>query len=452
MQYFAAFGFGLFLDLPVLGWFFLPSWIWLLAFPNRSANSPKTTKLIFVISALAVILLTAIDCGYSRVTARRRGTELLSLLGDEGNHIGPYLAEYWWGWVLFLIGVALVYVLTPSKGHSLYIYSKQYPKWKSILFIAITGFVWLTIARGGWRIKPLSSVDAAEFVSPSFSPIASSTPLQFLSTIGQKPVLKYSFMSDAEAEKIVLGNYRIQTQNQKKNVVFLIVESLSRDYTGFLNGKNYTPFLDSLSKLSTNFRFCFANGVRSIEMVPSIFCGIPGIGESQFINSAYAANKIENAYRAFEKQGYATAFFHGAQNGTMRFQAFFAQTGLSNYYGLNEFPSERRTKDVIFTWGVHDEPYLEYVADMTEKLPQPFFISVFTLSSHHPYKIPEKYEKSLPAGTLPIHKTVAYADVSLKNYFAAIQNTAWYKNTIFVITGDHTSYSKDAYFYSQTGH
>jgi phosphoglycerol transferase MdoB-like AlkP superfamily enzyme len=82
----------------------------------------------------------------------------------------------------------------------------------------------------------------------------------------------------------------------------------------------------------------------------------------------------------------------------------------------------------------------------------PFFCSVFTISSHHPYNIPNKYKHTLPNGPLPIHQSIAYTDLSLKRFFEAAEKSAWYKNTIFVVTGDHTSYGTDDYFYSESGH
>lgn len=82
----------------------------------------------------------------------------------------------------------------------------------------------------------------------------------------------------------------------------------------------------------------------------------------------------------------------------------------------------------------------------------PFFTSVFTLSSHHPYAIPKKYEGKLPTGELPIHTAVAYTDKALERFFEAASKTKWFSNTIFVITADHTSYSKSPYFYSESGH
>ncbi|WP_394332054.1 LTA synthase family protein [Millionella massiliensis] len=71
--------------------------------------------------------------------------------------------------------------------------------------------------------------------------------------------------------------------------------------------------------------------------------------------------------------------------------------------------------------------------------PQPFFATIFTLSSHHPFVVPEGYETILPEGHTKAQRPVAYTDRSLRDFFAYARNQPWYNNTIFVFTADHVS-------------
>lgn len=447
-----AFLIGTYFDLPVLAMFFLPVWLWLLAFPHISNQKKKWTKALFSFCTTPVLILTAIDTGYSQVTARRSGTELFSMLGDEGNRLMPYLTDYWWALLLLVLSVFLVYLLAPVSGKPVLIFKNGRNRILSFILALFAGGLWLLTARGGLRIKPLNSLDAAEFVSPSLSNLASSTPLQLISTFGQNGSRNYHFMPQLDAEKQVLPFTNSKTGVARKNLVVIIVESLGRDYTGFLNGKPFTPFLDSLAAKSLNFPYCFANGVKSMDMVPSVFCGIPALSDEHFILTTHASNNIENAFAAFAKKGYSTGFFHGAKNGTMRFQQFLAQTGLQHYFGLNEYPKNLRNADFDGNWGIFDMPYLKYALKCMDTFGTPFFTSIFTLSSHHPYSIPKAYAGKLPHGSLPIHETIAYTDASLREFFTTAATKPWYNETVFVITADHTSYSEDAYFYSETGH
>lgn len=443
---------GSFFDLPVLAYFYLPAWLWLLVYPGGNTGKPHITRLIFMICSLPVVLLNAIDTGYSQVTGRRSGPELFDTIADPANPITTYLVEYWWA--LLLLGGAgwLIYRFVPVGGSALYIYRNQ-ERLKSVVRLIVVAGLWLVSARGGFHLKPMTPLHAGLYVSSELIIVTASTPLQVISISGGEEVPPGKFMDLNQAWKIARPVYETKVRPGKKpNVVLLIVESLGRDYTGFLNNKPYTPFLDTFSKRCLNFRYCYANGTRSIEMVPSLFCGMPGMIETHYLNSTYATNKMENAFSVFRRAGYQTAFFHGAANGTMSFQSFLNQTGKQLYFGLDQYPADSLKKHFDGSWGVFDEYYLNYFLRCCDTMRKPFFNAVFTLSSHHPYKVPEKYGNRFPEGKLPIHKSIRYSDYCLKLFFDQVRKYDWFSETIFVITGDHTSYGEEDYFYSISGH
>jgi phosphoglycerol transferase MdoB-like AlkP superfamily enzyme len=185
-------------------------------------------------------------------------------------------------------------------------------------------------------------------------------------------------------------------------------------------------------------------------MVPAIFAGLPNLMDEPYILSTYNTNKIENAFKKYSNFGYSTSFFHGSNNGTMGFNAFFKQTGLQHYFGIDEYPT--KDKDYDGNWGIWDEAYLQYYANCIDTFSRPFFSSVFTLSSHHPYEIPQKYESQLPFSPRTIQRSIGYTDICLRKFFETARKKDWFKNTVFVITGDHTSHGVLEYFYSAAGH
>jgi phosphoglycerol transferase MdoB-like AlkP superfamily enzyme len=78
--------------------------------------------------------------------------------------------------------------------------------------------------------------------------------------------------------------------------------------------------------------------------------------------------------------------------------------------------------------------------------------SVFTLSSHHPYKIPSEYNNKFPKGNLAIHESIGYADYALKQFFTQASKTSWYQNTLFIIVADHAGESADPFYANNVGH
>ena len=91
----------------------------------------------------------------------------------------------------------------------------------------------------------------------------------------------------------------------KKNVVIIILESFSREFIGSYNStKGYTPFLDSLMKSSSLiFNNSFANGLKSIEALPSITASIPALTTNPFITSSYVQNNFTSLADLLKKEG-----------------------------------------------------------------------------------------------------------------------------------------------------
>ena len=226
--------------------------------------------------------------------------------------------------------------------------------------------------------------------------------------------------------------------------MFLSIESLGKEHVGSLNTdlmggkyKGYTPFLDSLISQSFTFTHTYANGRKSIDAIPSVITGIPSIREP-FILSIYSGNKTTSIAKLLGDKGYETAFFHGAPNGSMGFSSYTHLAGIKHYFGQNEY---KKTGDSDGTWGIWDDPFMQYMAETMNTLKQPFFSSFFSLSSHHPFRLPEEYKGKFPKGPLPVQEIFGYTDMALRNFFNTASKMPWYKNTLFVLCADHATVS-----------
>ena len=102
-------------------------------------------------------------------------------------------------------------------------------------------------------------------------------------------------------------------------------------------------------------------------------------------------------------------------------------------------------------WAIWDEPFLQYYATKMSEMKEPFMTAVFTASSHHPYAIPEKYQQQFPEEGLIIHKCIRYTDMAIGKFFEKVSQEPWFKNTIFVLTSDHTNLSDHAYYQTDLG-
>jgi phosphoglycerol transferase MdoB-like AlkP superfamily enzyme len=302
--------------------------------------------------------------------------------------------------------------------------------------------------RGGAEVgsRPITLSNANKYVNKgNETAIVLNTPFCIIRTIDKKVYSNpHYFDNETEMSEIYspLHNPSAQGEFKPLNVVIMILESFGKEYSGFFNKHldngtyaGYTPFLDSLYAEGLTFEYSYSNGRKSIDAMPSILSSIPMFIEP-FILTPYSTNDISSIANVLKRKGYYSAFFHGAPNGSMGFLAYTKSAGFDDYFGLNEYDND---KDLDGMWAIWDEEFLQFYAGKMGELQQPFVTSVFTATSHHPFRIPARYEGKFPEGTQDIHKCIGYADYALRQFFTKMSQYDWYDNTLFVITADHTS-------------
>lgn len=412
-----------------------------------SRNYQLFLKTIFVISNSAAITFNLIDTAYFDF-ANKRSTWQFILQNIKGNDLqlnaGSMLLDFYYvPLIVFMLVISIIYFYPKQKLLPTVFQNKiKYTKWV-VNTILLIGFC-VTAIRGGWQLKPLRMIDAAAYANPVNVPLVLNTPFCLIKTYSQQNLEIPNYfdnISDCNSFVAPCKNpSNSESVSVKKNVVVIIIESMAKEYMGFFNsGIGYTPFLDSLCNLSTTFNYSFANGSRSMEGIPAITASIPYFMDEAFITSAFNTNHINSLASSVSQLGYTTTFFHGGINGTMNFDSYCKLAGYQNYYGRNEYGQN----DFDGNWGVYDEPFYHFFCTKMNITRQPFLTTFFSLSSHHPYNIPSKYKNTFPKGTLPIHESIGYADHALKTFFAEASKQEWFKNTLFVITADHTSISSN---------
>lgn len=417
----------------------------------------KVAKWVFVVINGIAVVLNLGDSVYFRYTGKRSTMSVLQEFENEGNMGSILGAEVLNHWYLFVLGIAMIYLLwrcyvttsipaSPRRGGALWGYYLTH----LIIFIL---FIPLAIAgmRGGFThaVRPITISNANQYVShPKEAAAILNTPFSIIRTIG-KQTFKEPDYDDDEVDQnysaIKAPSQMERARGEARNVVILIVESFGKEYIE----EGYAPFVKSLEGKSLTFEYSFANGRKSIDGMPSILSSIPMFVEPFFLTSA-SMNDVSGIAGELGKTGYQTAFFHGAENGSMGFEAFAKTTGFHKYYGRTEYNEDKRFKgddDFDGTWAIWDEPFLQYYALQMTAMKEPFMTAVFTASSHHPFNVPEKYKDEYKDdGKNSIHRCIRYTDMALRKFFETASRQPWYKNTIFVITCDHTNgFDKDVY-------
>lgn len=400
------------------------------------------------------------DAVYFQYTLRRTTTTVFNEFQNETNLTGIFAHEALSHWYFFLLAAAVGFGLwklyrTPALDYRTLSW-KPYAVATTLSLLAFAPFC-VAGMRGGWTrdIRPITISNANNYCDrPTEAGLVLNTPFSLIRTIGKNnfEVITY-FQDKQELEALFNPIHRPtgQKPQRRKNVVVIIIESFGREYIGAYNRhldggryQGFTPFTDSLiAHGALTFTHSYCNGRKSIDGMPSILSGIPMFVEPFFL-SPYSINHVSGLADCLGSKGYQTAFFHGAERGSMGFLAFARATKFKEYYGREDFKADPRTRgDADFDgwWGISDEPFMQYYCQKMSDMPQPFMTALFTLSSHHPFRVPAAYQDVFKEENpdMPIYKVIRYTDMALQHFFASARRQPWFQNTVFAITSDHTN-------------
>lgn len=407
---------------------------------------------VFVVVNSTAFAINTADFIYYRFTLRRTTVSVFSQFKNEdnlGRLSARFLWDYWYAFLFWIFIVAILYLTFrrikfsgPQVKNGAAFYST------GLAALLLSVYLFVGGARGGFRssTRPITLSNAAAYaLVPNDVNIVLNTPFALMRTAKANVIEKVNyFSSDHELDEVFtpLRAPKDTMAFNAKNIVIIILESFSKEFVGAynkdLNGgnyKGYTPFLDSLIGVSRAYQYSLANGRKSIDAMPSVISSIPSI-EVPYVLSHFSGNKVNSLASLLKEKNYYTAFFHGAPNGSMGFDAFANLAGFDNYFGKTEYNNDA---DYDGIWGIWDEPFLQYFARQMNTFKQPFYATLFTVSSHHPYNLPDGYDSKFRKGPHSVHQTVGYTDFALRKFFKTASNMPWFKNTLFAITADHAS-------------
>jgi phosphoglycerol transferase MdoB-like AlkP superfamily enzyme len=330
-----------------------------------------------------------------------------------------------------------------------------------LLIMALT----TVLAVGGYRKKPLAVINAFDSdhvqlgnlslngIFTSINSIYKRDPV----TVSSMAYLKNMSFSEQD-QKEVMGflitqkeeydrkyplfrRYVYQPAERRRlNVVILIMESWSAKFIGSLDGRPaVTPFFDELSQKGLLLTNCFANGDRSIPGISAIVGSMPIWGTITYREGGILAQTdFESAVSVFKENGYQTVFIHGAKRTSMGLDGLVKRLGIERHLAKDDLLRTSTESDGV--WGLYDEFTFARAHEEFERMKQPFFAVVFSLSSHTPYNIPstkyEKFDRFTPHSAFL--NSMYYSDCALRRFFERAQKSAYFNNTLFVIVGDHT--------------
>ncbi|MCL2625488.1 MAG: LTA synthase family protein [Cystobacterineae bacterium] len=226
------------------------------------------------------------------------------------------------------------------------------------------------------------------------------------------------------------------TEKEKQlNVILISVESLGADFIGaWGDERGLSPRIDALAKESLVFSQVYATGNRTVRGLEALALSIvPTPGQS--IVKRPNNTHMFSLGSLFRSRGYESLFLYGGYSYFDNMQAFFANNG---YRVVDRQAIAKANIHYENIWGVADEDLFHLALGETEALHKdgkPFFVHIMTTSNHRPYSYPEG-RIDIPSGT-GRNGAVKYSDWAIGHFIDEAKKTAWFKDTLFVLTADH---------------
>ncbi|MBQ8863450.1 MAG: sulfatase-like hydrolase/transferase [Rikenellaceae bacterium] len=322
-----------------------------------------------------------------------------------------------------------------------------------VTVLVAAGVMCMAGARGGLSraVRPITLSNATAYTHDvGKANLILSNPFCIVRTMGRKTV-SYKEFYPLDTLRTIYTPYHYPTpvadtlpDLSGRNVMVFVLESFSAEHSAYLSphlypdGRGYTPFLDSLMRTGYTFRHAYANGHKSIEALPSVMGSIPSF-QTPFVLIPQSLGESHQMPRILADKGYSTLFVCGSERGSMGFDAYMSSAGVERQLWREDFERERGMRHFDGFWGVWDEHMIDFAGETLGTMPEPFFAAQFTLTSHHPFVVPDEWRDRLPEGRTKVHPGVAYVDASLRQFFERYGAEEWFRRTVFVFVADHVS-------------
>ena len=347
------------------------------------------------------------------------------------------------GAVLFLLMLILSYYLyqkiVPKNIHVKQSYMLPIP-----FFLLAGGVVFLGLR--GTGITPIDQSDAYfsenDFANTAAINSTFNLARSIESNIKQGDKNPYNFFTKEELNKRISDLYEVKKdttisilKTSKPNIVYIILEGFSSDLIGANGGyKKVTPTLDSIIKNGYNFTNVVSPGLRSHVGMISIFSGFPALPTVNVATQRDKFTNLPNFVKDIKKLGYETGYIFGGDLKHGKVLDYIFNCHFDHLIKGEDFSGDIPTGKL----GVADEYLFERKIQEIDKMKPPFMMASFTLSTHSPFDYPMKDVFKFGGGYQQYINSGHYTDKALKEFFRVAATKPWYKNTLFVITADHS--------------
>lgn len=248
----------------------------------------------------------------------------------------------------------------------------------------------------------------------------------------------YHFMPDAECEQLVAELYPTESNsvdtllnNQRPNVVVILMESAGAIFTGLEGRADVMPRLEQLMQEGVSFDSCYANSWRTDRGTVCTYSGYPSFPVSSVMKMPSKTRLLPGLARSLAAEGYQTSYLYGGDINFTNTRSYLVGTGFSRLTWKKDFSSDEQQTS---KWGVRDDiMFAELSRQIAEydARQQPFFIGFSTLSSHEPWDVP------LHQMDDEVLNAFYYLDHCIGQFIDDLRQTPAWQDLLIILLPDH---------------
>ncbi len=442
-----TFGYGLRLDASFAAYLtLLPSLlatasVWLPTKPFRKLTTGYNVFVLFLCTTLVVIDLEIFAAWGIRLDA----TPLMYLTTPSEIFASAYSSPLLLLLVLFIGSFSFWFwvqeLLLKLKIANLDDYSIKQKVTYTFFLILLTASLIIPI-RGGLQSLPINQSSAYFSKSIFANKAAINVCWNFFHAVTERSYDKqnpYVVETDTQKNAKKFRALYTQTTQQEQiltttrpNVIIIIWESL----TSKLLGKA-TPNLMKTMAESYYWDNIYATGSRSDKGIVGVLSGYPAQPQKSIIIYPNKSRKMPLLGKDMRKIDYKTAFYYGGELEFVNMKSYLFEC-FDAVYGIDNFAAKDRNSK----WGAHDHVVLNRLLDDTPNDSPPFFKTIFTLSSHEPFEVPEVFKNFTEFEGFTEKESLfanshRYSDWAVAQFLEKAKQKTWWDNTVILIVADH---------------
>ena len=252
---------------------------------------------------------------------------------------------------------------------------------------------------------------------------------------------------DGSVEAIYEPPHAAHASPSRPNILFVVLESFRYDVVGAYSAmgtgqESKTPFLDEIARKGWQVERAYTTIPHTTKALVGIYCGTFARMETNVSEAIPGNLPLTCLPRLLGEVGYRSAHFQTAIGTFEDRLPFLANVGFDERFTMESYSGGQGTWTKLGYLGIDDHAMIEPAINWMQRQKNngvPFFASMLTLTTHHPYVTPVRIEAvSEPEQAKKAYEDgVRYTDGWLRNFFGKMQKLGLLDNTLVVITGDH---------------